>query len=83
MKDTNAAIAGLSAILLFLFFFPLISVCIGAFAGWVVGIFFADTFFDILQRLGMNTDNLAMWQIGAFFGFVGGFLKTTVSVPKK
>jgi hypothetical protein len=49
----------------------------GAFAGWVVGLFFADTILGIAGQLGIR--NVTMWQLGAFLGFVGGFLKTKVT----
>lgn len=49
----------------------------GALAGWAVGLFFNDTILGIAAQLGIR--DVAMWQLGAFLGFIGGFLKTKVS----
>ena len=49
----------------------------GAAAGWIVGLFFGETILFVLAKLGST--GIAMWQFGAFMGFVGGFLKTKVS----
>jgi hypothetical protein len=65
------------------FIMPLLGVLFGAFSGWVVGLFFADTILGFLARLGAHTDGLAVWQVGAAMGFFGGFLKTSVSQSKK
>lgn len=56
---------------------PLIGFLSGAFSGWVVGLFFADTVLTFFSHLGIN--DLTMWQIGGSLGFIGGFFKTTVS----
>ena len=58
---------------------PLLGVLAGAFSGWVVGLFWADVILGFLTRLGIETTNLQVWQIGAAMGFLGGFLKTNVS----
>jgi len=58
-----------------LFLLPLLSALGGAFAGWVVGWFFAETITSFLAAFGVK--GLAMWQIGMALGFVGGFFKTT------
>ena len=50
---------------------------IGAISGWVVGLFFSETILGILSQFGVS--NVAMWEFGAFLGFVGGFLKTKVA----
>lgn len=61
------------------FLVPILGVLFGAFSGWVVGLFFTDTILGFLARLGVDTDGLAVWQVGAAMGFLGGFLKTSVS----
>lgn len=61
------------------FLVPILGVLFGAFSGWVVGLFFTDTILGFLARLGADTDGLAVWQVGAAMGFLGGFLKTSVS----
>lgn len=57
---------------------PILTALIGAVSAWIVGLFFADQIIDFLNRLGVRTDGLSMWQIGAALGFIGGYLKTTV-----
>jgi len=49
---------------------------IGAVVGYVVGLFFGDTILGIASQLGIK--HVEMWQIGAFLGFVSGFLRTNV-----
>lgn len=58
---------------------PLVGTLFGAFTGWVVGLFFADTVFTFLIAIGMDVSNLTMWQIGAALGFLGSFFRTTVT----
>ncbi len=45
------------------------------FGGWVVGLFFSDVVLGGLHKLGVNTGDLQLWQIGAVLGFVGGFIR--------
>ena len=54
-----------------------LSSAFGALAGWIVGWVFGETILDILGQFGIHS--IAMWQFGAFIGFVGGFLKTKVT----
>lgn len=61
------------------FFAPVIGVLFGAFAGWVVGLFFGDTILSFLTRVGVDTAGLAVWQVGAAMGFLGSFLRTNIS----
>lgn len=56
---------------------PMFGFLFGAFSGFVVGLFFADTIFAFFSHFGIN--DLTMWQIGGSLGFIGGFFKTTVS----
>lgn len=60
-----------------LFLVCLLSTIFGAAVGWVVGLFFADTILDFLNRFGMNVENLPMWQVGAALGFIGSFFRST------
>jgi hypothetical protein len=57
---------------------PILGCLFGAFAGWTVGLVFADAVIGFLHRCGVNTDGLTMWQLGAALGFIGGYLKTSV-----
>ena len=49
----------------------------GGIAGWIVGLFFTDTIMGTLNRIGVDTMGLTMWQLGATLGFVSGFFKST------
>lgn len=59
---------------------PLGTFC-GAIAGWVVGLFFEREILGVADQLGLH--NVTMWQLGAFLGFVGAFLKTKVDTTVK
>ena len=58
---------------------PVLGTLIGAFMGWVVGIFFGNTIMAFLAAIGVKVAGLTMWQVGAAMGFLGSFLRTTVS----
>ncbi len=74
------ALAGIVAITAVLFFVPLIGTLAGAFIGWVVGLFFADTIQAFLAALGIRAAGLALWQIGAALGFIGGFFRPAITL---
>lgn len=59
---------------------PLSTLC-GAIAGWAVGLFFEKEILSVASQLGVH--NVTMWQLGAFLGFVGAFLRTTTTVKEK
>lgn len=61
---------------------PVIGVALGALAGWVVGLFFGTTILGTLSHFGVNTSDLAMWELGAMLGFVGGFFKAMLIIEK-
>lgn len=65
-------VAGLCGILL-------LGVLGGALVGWVVGWFFTETITAGFLVFGVDISSLAMWQVGAFLGFVSGFFKSTVT----
>lgn len=56
------------------FLMPLIGTLLGAFSGWVVGLFFAETIMTTLAGFGFGA-SISMWQLGASLGFVGGFFR--------
>ena len=49
----------------------------GGIAGWIVGLFFTDTIMNTLNRIGVDTMGMTMWQLGATLGFISGFFKAT------
>lgn len=71
--------AGILVVCVMIFVAPLLGVLAGAFCGWIVGFFWTVPILDFLGRLGMKTDGLTVWEIGAAMGFLGGFLKTNSS----
>lgn len=81
MDKLAASIGAIAISLGGVFVLVCFSTVMGAFAGLIVGLFFSDTFLSILSQMGIR--NIAMWQFGAFMGFMGGFLKTKVTVTEK
>lgn len=69
-----AAIAGL-------FFQGVLGVLGGGISGWVVGLFFGDAFLGIFKQIGI--ENVTMFQMGAFLGFVTSFFKPVVQHKSK
>lgn len=49
---------------------------LGAATGWIVGLMFEKTILGIFGQIGIK--DVEMWQLGVFFGFVGGFFRTVV-----
>jgi hypothetical protein len=74
-----AALGLIFLAIILIFLSPLIGIIVGAFAGWVVGLFFPDTLGLISQMLHIEA---APWQLGAIFGFIGGFFRGTVNTSK-
>lgn len=72
-------LAGALAGIALAFLMPVLGTLIGAFIGWVVGLFFGETILAFLAAVGVKTVGLTMWQVGASMGFLGSFLRTTVS----
>jgi len=64
-----------------LFVLPLVGVCVGAFAGWVVGLLFPGTVGLVGSAIAGGAV-LPSWQVGAILGFVGGFFKARVTTSK-
>lgn len=77
--STNDFFVGLgvaAASALFIFFAMLLSTIGGIIGGWVVGIFFEGMILNALARFGVDTVNLALWQLGGTLGFIGSFFKS-------
>ena len=69
------AIGKLLILVAFMFLGCVLGTLCGAFAGWIVGLFFGKTILAFLATLGITGFN--MWQIGAVLGFVGGFFRSS------
>ena len=80
MEDAGKAVGAILGLAALIFLMPLIGVLVGAFAGWVVSLFFDATMRAFFGPLGLG--HLEVWQIGAALGFIGGFFKTTVPQNK-
>ena len=65
---------------LFGIFFICLTTISGLIVGWVVGWFFTETILGIFAALGIK--GFAMWQVGAWLGFVSGFFRTVKTTPK-
>lgn len=72
----NGAITAM-VVIAFIFITVSLTTVFGGIAGWIVGLFFRETILNTFNAFGVNTYELSMWQIGATFGFVSGFFKTT------
>lgn len=81
MDKVALALAAVAMAIGGVFVFVILGTLFGAVAGWIVGLFFGDTILGILAQLGVR--NITMFQLGAFLGFVGGFLKTKVTAEVK
>ena len=57
------------------------NVLFGAASGWFIGLFFGSTISEILAQIGI--EGFSMWQIGAFLGFISGFLKGSINFNEK
>lgn len=55
-----------------------LNVLLGAFAGWTVSLFWGDSILITLRSVGLPPE-VSMWQLGAALGFVGSFLRTSVT----
>jgi len=67
-------IAVIAALLIFVV--CLAGTAVGAFAGWIVGFVFDDSLRLLAQALGIEA---APYQLGAIFGFIGSFFRSTLS----
>jgi hypothetical protein len=61
--------------------FPLFGAAMGAFSGWVVGLFFSETILGFLATFGIK--GFAMWQVGLSLGFIGGFFRSSHTINHK
>ena len=64
-----------------IFVFVILGTLLGGIAGWIVGLAFGETILGILNQMGLH--DVTMFQVGAFAGFFGGYLKTKVTAEVK
>lgn len=57
-----------------LFIIIILGPLVGGVAGWVVGLLFGEIILSIAGQLGIK--GVTMFQLGAFLGFIGSFLKS-------
>lgn len=70
-------------LLILMFIAPTLGSLFGAFSGWTVSLFFNEPIMAFLGSIGVTTTDLALWQVGAAMGFLGGFLTTSVHQPSQ
>lgn len=73
MEKIISAVGIIAGSFALIFFAPVLGVLLGAFSGWVVGLFFGNTILGVAASLGLQ--GFSMWQLGASLGFVGGFFR--------
>lgn len=58
----------------------LLGTAVGATAGWIVGLVFDQSMFLLAKMLGIP--DAAPYQLGAIFGFIGGFFRSSIMTRK-
>ena len=76
METSLKVIGGIVLVVITAFGLILLATLGGMLAGWVVGLFFTDMILSVLDRTGMDTAGLALWQLGGALGFIGSFFKS-------
>ncbi len=74
MEKVLMILGGVLLAFLFVFFAPVLMTLLGAFGGWVVGLFFSETILGFLEQIGIT--GVKMWEVGASLGFLGGFFRS-------
>lgn len=80
MQKPLAIIVGLLLVPLAAALSALVLMVLGAAAGWLGGLVFPQVFANMSQML--FGDAVPAWQIGAMFGFIGGFFRSIGSGRK-
>lgn len=73
-QENQASIDKLAHALLYMFLAILSGPVMGALGGWVVSFVFDDAIHVALRAFGV-VGQLELWQLGAFLGFVGAFIR--------
>ena len=76
MKEIIAGAFMALSLVAVVFILVILGTLFGGIAGWIVGLFFTDTIMNTLNRIGVDTMDMTMWQLGATLGFVSGFFKS-------
>lgn len=77
MKEVLAGASMALGLVAVVFILIILGTLSGGIAGWIVGLFFTDTIMNTLNRIGVDTMGMTMWQLGATLGFISGFFKAT------
>ncbi len=77
MAQVLAGALGAIALVFLVFILVILGTLFGGIAGWIVGLFFTETIMTTLDRFGVETMGMTMWQLGATLGFISGFFKAT------
>jgi membrane protein DedA with SNARE-associated domain len=80
VKALGAGFAVASGIIGLIMFAVILGTLFGAISAWFIGLFFGDTILHVLGQFGVH--DVTMWQLGAFFGFLSGYIKTTMQKPE-
>ena len=75
MDDTSRTFTIIFGAIGLLLAMPIIGVLFGAISGYIVGLFFSESILGVLNQTGI--EDVSMWQLGAFLGFVGGSFKSS------
>ena len=75
MKNILAGGAMAFGFVLLVILFIILGTLFGGIAGWIVGLFFTDIIMNTLNRFGVDTLGMSLWQLGATLGFISGFFK--------
>lgn len=77
MGQVLAGAAMAVGVVLLVILMVILGTLFGGIAGWIVGLFFTDTILSTLNRFGVDTMGMTMWQLGATLGFISGFFKSS------
>jgi hypothetical protein len=77
MKEIAQGAVAAMLVVAAVFLLVILGTLFGGIAGWIVGLFFADTIMSTLDAFGVETFELSMWQLGATLGFISGFFKSS------
>ncbi len=77
MSQAVQAFLAVALVIALILIAPLVGICVGAFAGYIVGLLFPGTVAIVGSAIAGGA-LIPAWQVGAILGFVGGFFKTRV-----